>query len=228
MPHKLSTLIRRFAILMAAVPCLCLAQAPSPTSRVSVKPKEMLTNGSFAAGTQKWTLEEAGSAKGTMEVTKEGPKGISSLKVKIVAKGEQSWQVQLHQGGLKIEKGRPYRLTYWVKADRPGLITVNCMQNHEPWEHHGAAMETAVTTTWKQMTFNFSGPWKDANARVTFTNLATTPGQTYWFSNISLQSNPPKVPTLKKAITQSTVKPGGLRVVNPTKTQTAIAVRAGR
>ena len=228
MPSKLSTLIRPIATLVATVPCFCLAQAPSPASRVATKPKEMLTNGSFASGTQKWTLEEAGSAKGTMEVTKEGPEGISSLKVKIVAKGEQSWQVQLNQGGLKIEKGRPYRLTYWVKADRLGLITVNCMQNHEPWEHHGAAMETAVTTTWKQMTFNFSGPWKDSNARVTFTNLATTPGQTYWFSNISLQSNPPKVPTVKKAITQSTTTPGRLRVGNPTGTETAIAARTGR
>lgn len=228
MPHKLSTLIRPFTMLMAAVPSLCLAQAPSAVHRVSAKPKEMLTNGSFAAGTQKWTLEEAGTAKGTMEVTKEGPKGISSLKVKILAKGEQSWQVQLHQGGLKIEKGRPYRLTYWVKANRPGLITVNCMQNHEPWEHHGAAMETAVTTAWKQMTFNFSGPWKDANARVTFTNLATTPGQTYWFSKVSLQSMPAKMPTVKKAITRSNGVPSGLRVVNATGAQTAIAGKAGR
>jgi len=158
---------------------------------VASKPNpEMLANGTFAAGVQKWVLEQAGAAKGTMTVAKVGPNGKPAVNVKIVSKGEQSWQVQLHQGGLQIEKGRKYTLTYWARADRPTLITVNCMQNHEPWEHHGAATESQVTTEWKKFTFSFLGPWDDTNARVTFTNLANIPGQNYWFSAISLKAAP--------------------------------------
>ncbi len=179
----------------------------APPSRVLQKQTELLTNGNYAKGTKPWVLEQAGSAKGTMGVTKEGPGGQAALKVNIQNKGEQSWQVQLHQGGLKIEKGRKYTLSYWAKADRPTVITVNCMQNHEPWEHHGAATEVNVSTKWEKKTFSFAGPWDDTNARITFTNLATQPGATYWFSNVSLLAGPKSTVIAKKPPVAVATKP---------------------
>ena len=41
----------------------------------------------------------------------------------------------------------------------------------------------------KPETFTFVGPWTDDNARITFTNLGTTVGQTYWFADCSLRGD---------------------------------------
>jgi hypothetical protein len=181
-----------------------LAAALVPfTAQSQEVPTEMLSDGDFKAGLKKWTLELSGPAKGKASVVMEGPTKKEALQVEVLTKGEQSWQIQLHQGGLKIEKGRKYTLTYWVKADRPTTITVNCMQNHEPWEHHGAATEVEVTRKWKQETFKFVGPWDDTNARITFTNLATVPGQTYWFAMASLTAGPKPAPAKPKPQTSS-------------------------
>uniref|UniRef100_UPI00286A7EB7 carbohydrate binding domain-containing protein n=1 Tax=Armatimonas sp. TaxID=1872638 RepID=UPI00286A7EB7 len=161
------------------------APAPKATRLVSPTGKEMLSNGKFTDGPSKWVLEENG-AKGQIEVVREAPEGRAALRLKVATVGDASWRLQLYQPGLQIEKGKKYTLTYWVKAEQMGVITVNCMQNHAPWEHHGAAKELAVTTEWKQLQFTFDGPWDDANARITFTNLGTVPGQTYWFAGCSL------------------------------------------
>lgn len=193
------------ALFVLGVGFLAICPASAQSSKPSSKSEELLTNGSFTSGTEKWMLEQSKEAKGTLAV-EQGPGGKPAAKVTIVAKGDQPWQVQLHQGKLKIEKGRPYTLTYWAKADRPTVITVNCMQNHEPWEHHGAAREVGLTTKWKEMTFAFRGPWNDDNARVTFTNLATIPGQTYWFAKVSLKAL--SAPSKAKPDSQSLAKKG--------------------
>ena len=150
--------------------------------------KELLVNGAFKQGTDHWKIEEAG-AKGISVVTKAGPKGIPALQLKVTKVGDKSWQLQVYHADLNIVKGKTYKLSFYVKALKPETITVNCMQTHEPWEHHGAAKEVAVTQQWKKETFTFVGPWTDDNARITFTNLGTTVGQTYWFADCSLRGD---------------------------------------
>ena len=76
-------------------------------------------------------------------------------------------------------------MTFWARSDRDGNITVNCMQNHEPWDHH-TQKKMPVSTEWKQMNFAFIAPWDDNNVRISFTDLATVPGQVYWFADCSL------------------------------------------
>jgi len=157
-----------------------------PQSKSVPATQEMLLNGDFKAGMKVWKLEESG-AKGKAEVVNEGPSGKPALRLNVLAVGDQSWRLQLHQSLLKISKGKSYRFDFWVKAARAGKITVNCMQNHAPWEHHGAATEIEVGPTWKKISFPFTGPWTDDNARVTLTNLGTEVGQTYWFAACSLK-----------------------------------------
>ena len=148
--------------------------------------REMLQNGDFKAGMKHWKLEQAG-AKGETTVSNEGPSGKPALRLKVQEIGDQSWRLQLHQSPLKVSKGKAYLFEFWVKAGRTTKITVNCMQNHAPWEHHGAATEIEVGPTWKKVSFPFMGPWNDDNARVTMTNLGTEVGQTYWFAACSLK-----------------------------------------
>ena len=52
-------------------------------------------------------------------------------------------------------------------------------------DHH-TQKKIPVTTEWKQMRFAFIAPWDDNNVRVSFTDLATTPDQVYWFADCSL------------------------------------------
>lgn len=160
--------------------------APPADSRTSTELSgEMLVNGSFASGASKWVVEEAG-ATGKAEVVEEGPDDKAALRLKVLTVGDQPWRLQVYQPGLRIEKGKKYTLAFWAKSDHAAVITVNCMQNHAPWEHHGAVVDLGVTTEWKQMSFTFNGPWEDANARITFTNLGVKPGQVYWFAKCSM------------------------------------------
>ena len=171
--------------LLVILPITSFAfQAPKP-GPVGSK-DQLLKNGNFQLGTANWVLEQS-EAKGKFEVVKEGPSRQAAARVSVLKVGAESWRIQFYQPKLAIKKGTKYELTYWVKSNRDGVITVNCMQNHEPWEHHGAAVEVPVTKNWKQMVFPFVGPWDDANARITFTNLGTMAGQTYWFAGCALR-----------------------------------------
>ena len=163
-----------------------LAPPALPVSIVHETSQEMLVNGAFTDSRAKWVVEEAG-ATGTAEVVQEGPGGKAALRLKVLTVGDRSWRLQVYQPKLPIEKGKRYALSFWAKAHQPGVITVNCMQNHAPWEHHGAVTEVSVPTEWKQIRFTFVGPWDDTNARITFTNLGTVPGQIYWLANCSLK-----------------------------------------
>lgn len=160
--------------------------APSAPPIVALNSKELLVNGDFKRGLSGWTVEQSG-ATGNAAVVKEGVAGQAALRLNVLTVGDKPWRLQVHQPKLRIEKGKRYVLSFWAKTNRPVAITVNCMQNHAPWEHHGAAAETGLTLEWKQVRFSFEGPWDDANARITFTNLGTAPGQTYWFANCSLK-----------------------------------------
>ena len=146
--------------------------------------EEMLINGSFAEGTNRWVLEESG-ATGLAEHVKEGPEGRDALRVTVLTIGDHGWRLQMFQTGMHVEKGRAYDLTFWAKSDRAGIISANCMQNHEPWDHHTQA-KFPVSTGWQLMRFPFVAAWDDDNVRISFTDLGTAPGQVWWFANCSL------------------------------------------
>jgi hypothetical protein len=158
--------------------------AAGSSAAASVRRDEMLVNGSFAKGTRHWVVEESG-ATGRAECVKEGPDGKASLRLTVLTVGTNAWRLQLYHAGIRIEKGRTYDLTFWARSDRAAIISVNCMQNHEPWDHH-TQIKLPVSTEWKQLRFTFVGPWTDDKARICFTDLGTTPGQVYWFANCSL------------------------------------------
>jgi hypothetical protein len=144
----------------------------------------MLVNGSFADGNANWVVEESG-ATGLAECVKEGPDGSAALRLRVLTIGDHTWRLQVYQTGMRVEKGKTYVMTFWAKSDRIGSVTVNCMQNHEPWDHH-TQKKTPVSTEWKQMYFKFVAPWDDGNVRISFTDLGTALGQVYWFAKCSL------------------------------------------
>lgn len=163
---------------------LTLVAGCASDTRVHDRPGEMLVNGSFAHGTKHWVVEQSG-ATGRAKCVKEGPGGKASLRLTVLSVATNAWRLQLYHAGIRIEKGRTYDLTFWARSDRAAIISANCMQNHEPWDHH-TQIKLPVSTEWKPMRFTFVGPWTDDKARICITDLGTTPGQVYWFANCSL------------------------------------------
>lgn len=186
-PKTMST---RFLVLamMAAFASIGLLTAATPTDAT---PAEMLKNGDFAAGATHWTLDQTGVATGQIDIVKEAPIGKAAMRLKVLTLDDKPWKLQIYQKDIQIKKGVTYMLSFWAKSDRPVPISVNCMQNHAPWEHHGAAEEVALSTEWKQTQFKFVGPYDDDNMRVTFTNMAVMIGQCFWFADCSLREVPP-------------------------------------
>src|SRR5450432_1121577 len=168
---KRKTLMKIILCMLLATLAGCASNS-QPTTQTPAKPAagEMLVNGNFAEGNANWTLEQNTSATGQVDVVNEGPAGQPALRLKVLTVSDTPWHLQLFHKGLRIEKDKNYVLTFWAKSDRAGNINVNCMQNHEPWDHH-IQKEIALDTQWKQIQFTFAGPWDDDNARICFTNL---------------------------------------------------------
>jgi hypothetical protein len=148
-------------------------------------PVEMLVNGNFADGLTNWVLEQTDGATGRMECVPEGPDGKAALRIQVLTIAPKAYHLQLFQTGPHIEKGRNYDLTFWAKSDHASGIKVNCMMNHEPWEHHTQEL-LPLSTEWKELHFKFATPWSDDNVRISFTDLGATVGQTYWLAKCSL------------------------------------------
>jgi hypothetical protein len=148
--------------------------------------RELLMNGNFAHGGSDWQVNHVGNATSQVEVVPEGPRGEAALRMQVLTLSELPWHLQMFQPGLSIKKNEAYVLTFWAKSNRDGNIKVNCMQNHEPWEH-STEKEVSLSSDWRQVEFTFHGPWDDNDARITFTDLGTDTGRIYWFASCSLK-----------------------------------------
>ncbi len=163
------------------------AAAEMPTSEAA----ELFVNGNFSKGQDSWEVEGGDGETATVEVAKEGPNGESAIRIEILSTPEEPWQLQMYQGDLEIEQGKTYVLTFWMKSNDDGTVKVNCMQNHDPWEH-STEQEVYLSTSWKMNKFQFDGPWDDDNARITFADLGINDARVYWIANCSLIEKPAK------------------------------------
>jgi hypothetical protein len=152
---------------------------------------ELFIQGDFDHANVDWEVDQENGAIARIGIVKEGPRGESALRLQVLKIADLPWRLQMFQGGLAIEKDRPYVLSFWVKSNRPGTIKVNCMQNHDPWEH-STEKEISINPDWQSVQFKFVGPWDDANARITIADLGTDVGRIYWFSNCSLTPEIPR------------------------------------
>ena len=147
---------------------------------------ELLTNGDFAAGADKWNVELHEGCQATATRTDDGPEGTPALRLDIAAVSGPGWYVQLHQSPIAFEADQPYRLTFWAKADPPRRISVNNFTAHEPWGSVGFATSVELTPEWRQFSFGFRANATDPNCRIGFGDFATATGQV-WFAGVSLR-----------------------------------------
>lgn len=146
---------------------------------------EMLASGDFSKPLDKtWILERDEESQAAWTVEPKGLGGKPVLRVAVHRPGSVPWRPQFSQGGFAVKKGEAYTLTFQCRADAPRTILLNCKMAHEPWVDLGLADDAAVDTQWRRQRFTFLADQDDANARITFTNLA--PG-VYEFADVSLK-----------------------------------------
>ncbi|MBN1844603.1 MAG: carbohydrate binding domain-containing protein [Sedimentisphaerales bacterium] len=113
-----------------------------------------------------WNLEQhEGSALAVARVTYQGK---AALGIRIIKTNGTSWHLQINQGGLRIETGKFYTLSFEAAADTPRAMTASVGQAHEPWGNLGLSRQAALSPEWRTFRHGFAATAGDDNARVGF------------------------------------------------------------
>lgn len=130
---------------------------------------ELLVNGTFQDGPNRWVLERHAGAEAEILPTKSAAK--SFLQIHVTKPGSADWHVQLNQGGFGVGAGRPHTLTFRARAPVARNISVGVSQAHEPWNNLGLSAAAALSAEWGDFRFVFNSAQEDTRARVVFGNL---------------------------------------------------------
>jgi hypothetical protein len=161
---------------------------------------ELVANGDLSQGTTTWNLETDALVKAAMkvvadagpfiavpgEVSKQKARSLPALQVQVLQKGEVSWRPQFHHTRLKLEAGRKYLVSFWVKTDRQRQVGVNVRAHHDPWQVFWSSPVLA-STDWQYYQYGFQIPTGAVirEGRVGFTSLEA--GATYWVAGVSVR-----------------------------------------
>lgn len=147
--------------------------------------EELLANTDFAQGTDGWELSVLGDeAKATWSLTDECPGellGQQSLRVDVTAITDTSWHVSVHQLGLSIQAGVPYRVSFWAKADSPCSIVGAIEKTHPPYGGAGLFQSVLLDTKWQRYVLDFTPEVSDTQVHFSFQQLGSQVA-TYWFA----------------------------------------------
>lgn len=155
---------------------------------------QLLRNSGFARQLESWNVEQHRGA--TLETAFEDApppdaaniqRADKVLRLRVAKPGAESWHLQLNQGGLKLEAGRPYTVRFRARADAPRSLAVSVTQAHDPWGNLGLTATARLSTHWQEFRYVFNASRADENARVGFANFGGA-GATVWIATPSFQS----------------------------------------
>jgi hypothetical protein len=147
---------------------------------------ELLSNGDFANGADRWILEQHEGAQATAAPAKDGPAGGPALRLTVQRPGQERWHVQFGQPGFKVEAGSTYTLSFQARSERARAITAMVGQAHEPW-NAPASTRAALGKEWRTFSLVFVAPETDENARVVFSDLGQA-GDACEFAAVSFRA----------------------------------------
>ncbi|MBI5832282.1 MAG: carbohydrate binding domain-containing protein [Armatimonadetes bacterium] len=136
---------------------------------------EILTNTTFAEGTQGWSLGVQGTAAATMAVSDDVPPellGQKSLRIDITKTSDTGWHVQLGHPGFGLQAGVAYVWSAWLRASAPAGVTCAIEKDHDPWGSAGLFERTTLGPQWKHVKLTFRAGQADAKTRFTLQELA--------------------------------------------------------
>jgi hypothetical protein len=117
------------------------AFAPPPTAN-------KLVNGDFANGANSWNLSVyGGSASGSVT----GGEYVTTISTA----GTQAWHVQFTQGGVKLEQGKTYTLSFKARAAANRTVEANVGMSASPYTSYIGAFNATLTTTSQRFSKTF-------------------------------------------------------------------------
>lgn len=133
--------------------------------------KNLLKNGDFAGGTAGWWLQVVKPSAGTVEVLSgQSPDHRPRAVLSSDRRSEPGAFVLLQQGGLAIEKGCRYRLSFRARvaepANTPVSLGVTVSMNHAPWRAVGLSTSQRLDADWRDVVLNFVGSEDEAAAKL--------------------------------------------------------------
>ncbi|GAB4242652.1 MAG: hypothetical protein Kow00109_18360 [Acidobacteriota bacterium] len=166
--------------------------APDPTNRVrngdfsswdsSNRPQDWFAQGLNGAQVS-WAVEPAA-----------GPDGGAALRLQILRSTGVNWHVQLIQSGHAVEQGQRYEVTFYARADRNCTVTLDVMENRDPWRNYGLSKGFDLTTSWAQYRASFVANTTDPEyARITFELGEAPTGTRIWIDKVEFRETAPVV-----------------------------------
>lgn len=155
-----------------------------------VSPVEVTTNlfenPEFENGLVNWNHHANGAAADFSITTIAPQKGTKSAKVDVTVTGANPWDIQLQRGGISLQVGETYNLSFWAKSETAGLVfPVAFVKNQSPWTVY--AFDTFTTSLgWQEYTLSFTPTVSD---NVFFNiDLGSNLG-VYYFDNFIFETN---------------------------------------
>ncbi len=156
-------------------PALAAAWAASPGTPYG---RELLTNGTFAAGaTAPWQLLVSSPAAATaLVLTNATPNGTNALEINVTATSTNADALRLVQSGFALAQGQPCTISFWAQAETPRAAPVRFAPTQSP---STPLAETSVilATNWEQHTIVLVPANNAINAQFSLGGLALAPGR---------------------------------------------------
>ncbi|MCC7490829.1 MAG: hypothetical protein IT204_00700 [Fimbriimonadaceae bacterium] len=138
---------------------------------------ELVADGRFDRGAERWILESPAPAEATMQVLPTaGPAGGPALRAVQTKPGTRAWDFQVHRRGLSLTAERTYTLSFAGRADPARSISLGVRLQEPDWRMLGLNSSANLTATWSRHTLVFSATETVAEkVRLSF-NLGNSPG----------------------------------------------------
>ena len=134
----------------------------------------------FTSNTDGWSLNRGGGAAGSLTRTD------GKLNVLITNGGTEGWHAQLMKTGIKLEKGKTYRVSFKANAPVARSMTAYTGKNSDPWNSYSGYSSVYVSTEEGSYSYLFTMTLDDFAARMVFDLGGVSSGITVW--DIKLES----------------------------------------
>ncbi len=106
----------------------------------------------FGNRARAWSLSVRGKNQARLRFNAPGPQGTSkAVHIAIDRADGVVHQLEFSYGGLSLEVGKLYTLSFWIRSAEPRSVHVDVSQNSDPWQSVGIKQTLQVTPTWQQV-----------------------------------------------------------------------------
>jgi hypothetical protein len=142
------------SVLLLLDPTTLFAQSINPDGGFEDATPGIIETGDVTG----WTFLTDGGSVATFEITDyEVEEGNYSLRVDVGSLGSNPWDIQVVNEPFDVVPGTDYTYSAWALADVEGPI-VNFTVGSPTYAEWGRANQVVMTTSWQQVTFQFTAP----------------------------------------------------------------------